>query len=59
MGVSRIVFVLEVVFGVLLSVGVGLVVGALSHTAGVGAALIACAVIGLAFVLAWERGHVE
>ncbi len=59
MGVKARVFVLEVVFGVLLSVGVGLLVGAFSPTAGIGAALIACAVIGLAFVLAWERGHVE
>lgn len=59
MGVKARVFVLEVVFGVLLSVGVGLVVGAWSATAGVGAALVACALIGLAFVLAWEREHAE
>ena len=59
MGVKRKVLAAEVVCAVVFAVGVGLVVGAVDATAGVGAGLLALAVSGFAFVLAWEREHAQ
>jgi hypothetical protein len=59
MGVKRRVLVVEVVCALVFAVGVGLVVGSVDATAGVGASLLALAVSGFAFVLAWEREHAQ
>lgn len=57
--VRRIVFVLEVVCSLAASLGIGLIVGAMSATAGIGAGLLALAAIGFVMTLAWERGHAQ
>lgn len=48
--------VVEGVLAVMFSTGVGLVVGAVSSTAGIGAGLLALSVIAFFFVVAYERG---
>ena len=53
------VLIIEVVLALTLSVGVGLIVGAFSASAGIGAGLLAFSVIGFLFVIAWERGNAE
>ena len=55
--VSRAVWVtvVEAVLAVMFSVGVGLMVGALSSSAGIGAGLLAFSVIAFFFVVAFER----
>lgn len=52
----RLVDVLEVVFAVLLAVGVGLLVGVWSPVAGVGAGLVTLSLVGFVLVLAYSRG---
>ena len=47
----------EALLGVMFSVGVGLIVGAIHTTAGVGAGLVAFSVIAFLFVVALERGN--
>jgi hypothetical protein len=51
------VLIIEVVLALTLSVGVGLIVGAFSASAGIGAGLLAFSAIGFLFVIAWERGN--
>jgi hypothetical protein len=53
------VLIIEVVLALTLSVGVGLIVGAFSASAGIGAGLLAFSAIGFLFVIAWERGNAE
>jgi hypothetical protein len=50
------VAVLELVLMVLLAVGVGLLVGAWSVVAGVGAGLAVFALVGFVLVIAYEKG---
>lgn len=50
------VAVLELVLMVLLAVGVGLLVGAWSTVAGVGAGLAVFALVGFVLVIAYEKG---
>jgi hypothetical protein len=53
---ALIVVVMEVLLAGIFATGVGLIIGAIHPVAGIGAACVAVGVIGMAFVLAADRG---
>lgn len=50
------VAIVEAMLAVIFAAGLGLIIGAIHLVAGIGAAMLAVAVIGMGFVLAADRG---
>lgn len=50
------VVLVEALLAVIFAAGLGLIIGAIHPVAGIGSAMLAVAVIGMAFVLAADRG---
>lgn len=50
------VAIVEAMLAVIFAAGLGLIIGAIHPVAGIGAAMLAVAVIGMGFVLAADRG---
>ena len=50
------VAIVEAMLAVIFAAGLGLIIGSIHPVAGIGAAMLAVAVIGMGFVLAADRG---